>query len=75
MLPLAIIVEKPGTPKIKGHARLLQKIVPRTRVELVISALKGRRPRPLDERGSHIVLVVAFEPTQGLYPIAGALSS
>ncbi len=30
------------------------KIVPRTGVEPVISALKGRRPRPLDERGIRV---------------------
>ncbi len=29
-------------------------IVPRTGVEPVISALKGRRPWPLDERGVHV---------------------
>ena len=32
----------------------LHQIVPRTGVEPVISALKGRRPWPLDERGVHV---------------------
>src|SRR5437868_12319765 len=38
-------------PSYNGSARLPYKIVPRTGVEPVISALKGRRPWPLDERG------------------------
>ena len=46
--------KKPGTPKISGYARLSDKIVPRMGVEPMISALKGRRPRPLDERGVHV---------------------
>src|SRR6266851_6881343 len=45
-------MQKSLANQIKGVCQaLLQEIVPRTGVEPVISALKGRRPRPLDERG------------------------
>src|SRR6266581_4985221 len=45
-------MQKSLANQIKGVCQaFLQEIVPRTGVEPVISALKGRRPRPLDERG------------------------
>ena len=34
----------------KGRKAALEQLVARTRFELVISALRGRRPEPLDER-------------------------
>ena len=46
--------------KIAVYARLSQKIVPRMGFEPMISALKGRRPRPLDERG----MLYLFSNTQ-----------
>jgi hypothetical protein len=48
-------MQKSLANQIKGACQaLLQEIVPRTGVEPVISALKGRRPWPLDERGVHV---------------------
>ncbi len=48
-------MQKSLANQIKGVCQaLLQEIVPRTGVEPVISALKGRRPWPLDERGVQI---------------------
>ncbi len=49
------VAEKPGIPntyKKTGVPGFSEKIVPRTGFEPVIFALKGRCPRPLDERGS-----------------------
>ena len=34
----------------KGSRESPERLVARTRFELVISALRGRRPKPLDER-------------------------
>ena len=48
-------MQKSLANQIKGACQaLLQEIVPRTGVEPVISALKGRRPWPLDERGVQV---------------------
>ena len=46
------------TPDIQNYSvcQAFSEIVPRTGVEPVISALKGRRPRPLDERGTSRLL-------------------
>ena len=40
--------------QITRASQAFPKIVPRTGVEPVISALKGRRPGPLDERGMSV---------------------
>ena len=71
-------MQKSLANQIKGVCQaLLQEIVPRTGVEPVISALKGRRPWPLDERGLYMAVryVAVNILTLGLYPIAYALSS
>lgn len=53
-------------------AGFFTKIVPRTGFEPVIPALKGRCPRPLDERGVYNTVFVLLS---GFYSIAIALSS
>ena len=37
----------------RASEEALKHLVARTRFELVISALRGRRPEPLDERAMH----------------------
>jgi hypothetical protein len=63
---------KSPLPENKIGSGLFAEIVPRTGFEPVIPALKGRCPRPLDERG---VCNTSLVLLSGFYSIAIALSS
>ena len=65
-------MSKSPVPEIDTGNGLFVEIVPRTGFEPVIPALKGRCPRPLDERGAYSTILVLL---YGFYSIAIPLSS